>query len=385
MTLWRRLLMASAIAAAGMMAVAPAAIAQVPSEFSIVAKGLNAPRGLTFGPDGDLYVAEGGTGGTNKTTASECLQVPGPVGPYAGGNTGTIKKIDRKGHVTIVASGFPSTQATSGDLSSVADVKFVNGQLFALIAGGGCSHGNPKSPNGIAKVNLSTGKWSLIADLSEYAMTHPGKYDDALDFEPDGVWYSMINLYGNLLTVEPNRGILVSVEPNGAAQELIDISASQGHIVPTALAEHDGSLYVGNLLYFPILPKWSRILRISRPGDIDVNQMPGWQQTKPTYVADSKAGLTTVTGVNFGPDGLLYALELADVPQSPPGFPAPGFGKVVRLTHAGQWQEVITGLNVPTGMTWGPDGRLYISDFGAVPAPGFGAGRILSFDVSFGY
>jgi hypothetical protein len=385
MTLWRRMLTASAITAAAMIVTAPRGFAQVPSEFVVVATGLNAPRGLTFGPDGDLYVAEGGTGGTNKTTASECQQVPGPVGPYAGGSTGTIKKVDRKGHVTVVASGFPSTQASTGDLSSVADVKFVNGQLYALLAGGGCSHGNPKSPNGIAKVNTSTGKWSLIADLSEYALTHPGKYDSAGDFEPDGVWFNMINLYGNLVTVEPNRGIIVSVGTNGSAQELIDISASQGHIVPTSVAEHDGSLYVGNLFYFPILPKWSRILRISRPGDIEVNQMPGWQQTKPTYVADSKAGLTTVTAVNFGPDGLLYALELADVPAIPPGYPAPGFGKVVRLTHAGQWQEVITGLNVPTGMTWGPDGRLYISDFSAVPAPGIGVGRILSFDVGFGY
>ncbi len=385
MTSLRPVLTALALTGAGMTLVAPVASAQVPSDFVIVATGMNAPRGLTFGPDGDLYVAEGGTGGTNKTTASECQQVLGPVGPYAGGSTGDIKKIDRKGKVTVVASGFPSSQASTGDLSSVADVKFVNGQLYALITGGGCSHGNPKSPNGIAKVNESTGKWSLIADLSEYAMTHPGKYDDAGDFEPDGVWFSMINLYGNLVTVEPNRGVIVSVGLNGQAQELIDISASQGHIVPTSIAEHFGSLYVGNLLYFPILPKWSRVLRISRPGDIDVNQMPGWQQTNPLYIADSKAGLTTVVGVNFGPDGLLYALELADVPASPPGYPAPGFGKVVRLTHAGQWQEVITGLNVPTGMTWGPDGRLYISDFGAVPAPGFGAGRILSFEVSLGY
>jgi hypothetical protein len=45
----------------------------------------------------------------------------------------------------------------------------------------------------------------------------------------------------------------------------------------------------------------------------------------------------------------------------------------------------VTGLNVPTDMTFGPDWRLYVSDFGAVPAPAFGIGRILRFDVAPGW
>jgi hypothetical protein len=382
MKAWKALSMAAALTSTGLIS---ATWAQIPSNYTVVATGLNAPRGLTFGADGSLYVAEGGTGGTNQTSPAQCQQVPSPVGPYFGGTTGDIKKIDPKGNVSVVASGFPSAQASVGDLSSVADVKFLNGQLYALIAGGGCSHGNPTSPNGIAKVNTADGSWSIIADLSAYAMTHPGQYDNALDFEPDGVWFNMIPVEGRLITIEPNRGIVVSVGPNGMARELIDISASQGHIVPTSLAARDGDLYVGNLLYFPILPNWSRILRVSKDGSIEDNQIPGMQPPNPYYVSDSKAGLTTVTAVNFGPDGLLYALELADVPQSPPGYPAPGFGKVVRLQRSGEWQDVITELNVPTGMSWGPDGRLYISDFGAVPAPTIGVGRIISFDVAFGY
>jgi hypothetical protein len=85
----------------------------------------------------------------------------------------------------------------------------------------------------------------------------------------------MIAAAGRLITIEPNRGIIVAVEANGRAQELIDISASQAHIVPTSMAERDGSLYVGNLLYFPILPQRSRILRISPLGDINDKSIQG--------------------------------------------------------------------------------------------------------------
>jgi hypothetical protein len=55
--------------------------AQQPSGFKVYATGLEALRGLRFGPDGYLYVAEAGKGGTTSTVG-KCEQVPGPVGPY---------------------------------------------------------------------------------------------------------------------------------------------------------------------------------------------------------------------------------------------------------------------------------------------------------------
>jgi hypothetical protein len=116
-------------------------------------------------------------------------------------------------------------------------------------------------------------------------------------------------------------------------------------------------------------------------GDNENQLAPGFGPQSGYHIVDSKAGFTTVVAVDFGPDGLLYALELSTAA----GYPGLGEGKVVRVKHSGEIETVVTGLNVPGGMTFGPDERLYISDFSAVPAPNFGLGRILQFDIAPGF
>ena len=57
--------------------------------------------------------------------------------------------------------------------------------------------------------------------------------------------------------------------------------------------------------------------------------------------------------------------------------PTPGTGSVVRLSRDGQHRTVIVdGLFLPTGLTLGPDGDLYISNVG-FGAPPVGLGQIL--------
>jgi hypothetical protein len=373
----RRFLTAALLAAAVSPAFAQAP--PLPANATLVASGLEGPRGLRFGPDGYLYVAEAGSGGTTST-ALKCTQVPTPPGPYTGGPTARISKISPAGKVSTVASGFPSTISAGGTIG-VADVVFLDGELYAVVGGGGCSHGNPGAANssGIAKVDLKNGSWHLIADIGAWLKTHPAKYESADDFEPDGTLYSAIALDGKLLTVEPNHGQVISVSKSGEIRQVIDISASEGHIVPTSIAAREGSLYVGNLNLFPIDPQWARILTIS-PGDQDdfYRTAPGLTPAAGYRIVSSKAGFTTVVAVDFGPDGLLYALELSEGP----GYPTPGLGKVVRVKHSGAIEDVVVGLAVPTGMTFGPDGALFISNLGAAPA---GAGQVIRVPVTPGW
>src|SRR6266487_4899181 len=50
------------------------------ASIKVFATGLNNPRGLNWGPDGYLYVAEGGVGGTNSTEG-QCTQIPPRMAP----------------------------------------------------------------------------------------------------------------------------------------------------------------------------------------------------------------------------------------------------------------------------------------------------------------
>src|SRR5262249_60893504 len=75
--------------------------------FEVVMSGLDNPRGLAFGPEGALYVAEAGRGGDGP-----CFEVrPGQVVCY--GPSGAVSRL-RRGHQGRIATGLPSLVNTDG-------------------------------------------------------------------------------------------------------------------------------------------------------------------------------------------------------------------------------------------------------------------------------
>ena len=340
---------------------------QVTGRVSVYARGLQNPRGLKFSPDGILYVAEGGTGGTNSTVGS-CEQVPIPVGPYLGSRTGgRISRISSSGVRSTVTDQLPSSSANEiigGDVEGVADIAFIDDAMYALVAGGGCSHGVAQAPgprpNGVVRVR-DDGSWSYVANLSAWSLNHPVANPELDDFEPDGTPYSMVAVRGALYAVEPNHGELLRITTAGDVSRVLDISASQGHAVPTALA-YRGNFFVGNLHPFPNPGGASSIWKITPSGQITLKA----------------TGLNMVLGLVVADDARMYVLEMtAGAP-----FPTPGLGRVLRIDPSGAKTVIASGLTFPTGMTLGPDGNLYVSNVGFSPASTAGGGQVLRIEIA---
>jgi|tagenome__1003787_1003787.scaffolds.fasta_scaffold20928605_2 hypothetical protein len=338
--------------------VAPAA------HVKVFATGFNNPRGLTFGPGGNLFVAEGGLGGSHSTVG-KCKQASGAAAPYTGSSHsrvlgGRIARVTPAGRVSTVVKALPSSQTSPalGNLvSGVSSVAFIGHRMYALLAGAGCSHGVPGIPNGVIRVHHD-GTWTMVANLSRFQRTHPVKNPDDEDFEPDGTWYSMTAFHGVLFPMDSNHGELDRVTPRGGVSRVMDISAKVGHVVPTALLPVGGdarnpAMFIGNLGVFG-------------PPDGTVPNEKVYRLTQTGHLIVRATGLEQVLGLARR-NGVLYALEMS----STPGGPTPGTGAIVRVRRGAAPETVVSGLTFPTGITVGPDGAFYVSNQGF----GFGAGQ----------
>ncbi len=99
--------------------------------FSLVADGLDNPRGLSFGSDGALYVTEAGSGGTTA-----CL--PSPNGSdLCYGTSGAVTKIQPSGTQERVLTNLPSLGADGSSSFGAQDIKFdTTGNPYVLLGYG---------------------------------------------------------------------------------------------------------------------------------------------------------------------------------------------------------------------------------------------------------
>lgn len=306
----------------------------------VVAAGLTNPRGFTQGPDGTLVVALGGT---------------------VGGTAGVV--VIDGGCPRPIVTDIPTGRVAFGAPVGVADVAFLGGRLYALVAGGNIDRGD--QPNGLYRIEES-GEAVLVANISAFSRDNPVA-EKPPDFDTDGQPYAMIPLptRDGFLVTEGNSNQLLRVGLDGSVARVADFS--RGHPIPTGIvAAPGGGVYVALFTHAPYPEGRARVVAVAPDGTI----------------ADVWTGLSVVMALAVDDAGVLYALELASGYGDDPGAIRPGTGRVVRQTGLDTAEVVVAGLALPAAMEFAPDGRLDIA------APAFGAdggeGVILRVDLSAG-
>ncbi len=323
-----------------------------PPTQTVIASGLEYPRGFVFGRDGAIYVAEAGTPWGNETsTVGQCPQVPAPVGPSHGGFTSRVSRITMAGDRTTVVDHLPSARNSFGDVEGAADITVDEHRMYVLIVAG-CAHGHANEPSSVLRVR-ENGSWEMVADLSKWVKAHPTAHPEPDDFEPDGDWYNMAAQGNVLYLVEANQGNLVSVKPESHdIKRIADVSATEnGHLVPTGLSIAHDDLLVGELTPFPSVPGSANVIRYERNGRVE----------------ERLHGFTAITGVANDGHGNIYVLESFTCSSATPCFPSPGSGTIVRVRHDGTRDIVATGFSFPTALRMGPDHALYVANFSYGP------------------
>jgi DNA-binding beta-propeller fold protein YncE len=337
-----------------------------------VMTNLDNPRGLAFGKDGALYVAEAGRGG-----ASPCQVLrPGDLGgaPSCYGPTGRISRY-WKGRQEAVVTGLPSYATASGaDATGPHDLAVQGKHAFVTI-GWGENPALRATPPGavwgqfghLVRAELKgKGKWKLGADISAYeAAANPA--GGPIDTNP----YGILQRHGRLLVTDAGGNDLLQVRKKHISTVAVFPSRSTTpphsscaftgfpavtDSVPTAVTVGpDGAYYVGELTGAPFCAGFANVYRV----------VPG--QSPTVYCG----GFTTIIDLAFGPDKKLYVAEHSNGPVF---FGIPG--DVVRVGPACAKTVVTPPLNRPGSLAFGRDGKLYVS----VNSNSTGSGQVVRID-----
>lgn len=323
---------------------------------------MNNPRGLSFGPNGALYVAESGKGGSGPC-------VPSPEGGQSCyGDTGSITRI-WKGNQERIVTGLPSL-AGQGGVQAIgpADIS-VHGNWADILVGFGGDPNN-RSQLGdaganfgqLVKLNLANGKWMNAVDVSAYEV-EANPEPTHVDSNP----YSLVSWPNKAIVSDAGGNDLLQVDSDGNISTLGIFFPRTGEFhgqtvkyesVPDSVTVGpDGAYYVGELTGGPFIPGVARVWRVV-PGE------------KPTVFA---SGFTNIIDLAFGPDGSLYVLEIFKngLSNVNPQDPSTLAGALYRIAPDGSRTLVASdGLVAPGGLAIDKDGSIYISNFSILAGQG---------------
>ncbi len=322
----------------------------------MVVDGLHNPRGMTFGADGALYIAEAGQVGVPGAD-TPFITVRGA--PLYYGETGAITRWE-PGSRSEVLSGLPMLyNVGSGEITGVHDVGFdASGNLYYTLGlGADPAQRVGAELSGLGHLmRLPAGGTTPehVADVAAYeGANNPA--GGPIDSNP----FKLSVHAGGVLVADAGANAILNVGFDGT----IDVVSTLLNLppgidaVPTSLALSDvGDVFVSQLTGFPFPVGGAGVFRVDDAGL--------------SLVGD---GFTNVIDLAYGADGWLYVLEFAHNGM----LSGDSTGGLWRLNPDTGFKELLMtdGLVAPTALAFDDDGILYVANRGVIP----GQGEVLRF------
>lgn len=309
--------------------------AQSETTVEVYATGLINPKGMAFTPDGTLYIAESGAPGDVMVPLPAAFGGEGPIG-----RDGRISSVPPDGERQDFVTGLPNIGLYGGiEMLGAGSVAVLDGQLYEVAAG----H-MTVSPQ-LSRVTPE-GEMEPIADVGAFNDANPPPPSNG-DAVPMGNPYDLIALDGKLYITDGNYNRIIEATLDGGLRTLTEWENSPVTVGGTA--GPDGALYVAQFSPAPYLPGTGRVDRVTPEGEVTEGAV---------------AGLTTPIDVAFDPDGTMYVLQYAAEFSAAELRYIPFGGEIQRVNDDGTVTPIVTGLVFPTSMTAGPDGALYVANYG---------------------